>query len=647
MQTVNTRIFTVNPRHLIKRHGNWVLPLLIYVWSGWGLSGLAASALKTLPGPAWEGPNSLAMTPDGRSLLVACAKSRRVLALDPVDLRVIKSIPMPGAPSGIAFSADGQTLYVTCAGVSSCVAVVNFVKGTVTGRIPAGHTALAPVLANFGKTLYVCNRFNNSVSVIDLVTGKESGRIAVDREPVSAALTPDGKMLLVANYLHGGRADIEPVAAWVTVIDTVREKVLRQLELPNGAGLLHEVRVSPEGRYACVTHVLSRFQLPTSQIERAWINSNALTLIDLSRMEVLNTVLLDNAENGAANPWACGWSTDGKWLFITHAGTHEVSLIDFAGLCSKLLALPTNLDSQRAADFALGSRTRSEVPNDLGFLSGLRDRIRLEGKGPRAALVQSSRLIIASYFSDTIEVLDLDHSVRGVVQQAQLGADKPMDVLHRGEFLFNDASICYQGWQSCASCHGEDARVDALNWDLLNDGLGNPKNTKSLLLAHRTPPTMSLGIRETSEVAVRAGIRSVLFTVQPDETANAIDQWLKSLKPIPSPFLVDNQLSPAARRGEVLFFSPQTRCAGCHPRGLYTNLKQYDVGTQGASDATGALFDTPTLIELWRTAPYLHDGSASTVREVLTDHNRLDLHGRTSHLTQTEVDDLAAFLMSL
>ena len=43
-----------------------------------------------------------------------------------------------------------------------------------------------------------------------------------------------------------------------------------------------------------------------------------------------------------------------------------------------------------------------------------------------------------------------------------------------------------------------------LNWDLLNDGVGNPKNTRSLLLAHKTPPAMFLGVRANAEAAVRA-----------------------------------------------------------------------------------------------------------------------------------------------
>jgi cytochrome c peroxidase len=58
-------------------------------------------------------------------------------------------------------------------------------------------------------------------------------------------------------------------------------------------------------------------------------------------------------------------------------------------------------------------------------------------------------------------------------------------------------------------------------------------------------------------------------------------------------------------------------------------------------------FDTPTLVELWRTAPYLHDGSATTMREVLTTRNPGDQHGKTSALSAQELDDLCAYLLSL
>lgn len=158
---------------------------------------------------------------------------------------------------------------------------------------------------------------------------------------------------------------------------------------------------------------------------------------------------------------------------------------------------------------------------------------------------------------------------------------------------------------------------------------------------------MSLGIRDTAETAVRSGIRGILFTQQPPEVAAALDAYLKSLKPIPSPNLVNGRLSAAALRGRELFHNPAVGCSSCHSTGLFTDLKSYDVGTAGRFDAGEEQFDTPTLIEVWRTAPYLHDGSAASMRDVLTTKNAKDKHGKTSHLTPKQIEDLAEYILSL
>ena len=60
-----------------------------------------------------------------------------------------------------------------------------------------------------------------------------------------------------------------------------------------------------------------------------------------------------------------------------------------------------------------------------------------------------------------------------------------------------------------------------------------------------------------------------------------------------------------------------------------------------------AQVDAPTLVECWRTAPYLHDGSAATTREVLTTANPNDKHGKTSQLTADQLNDLVEYLLSL
>jgi cytochrome c peroxidase len=210
--------------------------------------------------------------------------------------------------------------------------------------------------------------------------------------------------------------------------------------------------------------------------------------------------------------------------------------------------------------------------------------------------------------------------------------------------FFHDADMCFQKWQSCSSCHPGEARSDSLNWDLLNDGMGNPKNSKNLMMAHKTPPAMISGIRPRAEVAVRAGIKYIQFAVRPEEDAVALDEYLKSLEPVPSPYLEKGELSKAAKRGQKLF--DEAGCQYCHPAPLYTDMKMHQVHT-GAGLDEGREWDTPTLIETWRTAPLLHDGRSATMKEVLTKHNPDDAHGHTAKMTEEEIEDLAEYVLSL
>ena len=593
---------------------------------------------------AYLSPTAMAAT--NKTLFVACATASRVLSFDLAAGKVSGFITVPDVPTGLALSTDEQRLYVTCAAPESKICVIDTVQRKIIKTFPAGHTAMAPVISPDGKTLYVCNRFNNDVSVLDVVTGKEQCRIPVRREPVAAAITPDGMYLLVANHLPTGRADVDYVAAEVSVIDTSSKRVIKELQLPNGSTSLNGLAISPDGRYAAVTHIVGRFNRLTTRVTDGWMNVNALTLIDLTKMKVHGTMLLDDYSQGAANPWGAAWSADGSKLVVTHAGEQEVSVIDFPNLLKQMPVLPTDYNPAKVADVYAKTRSQSQLPDDLPFFPGSRARVRLPGGdlGPRAVVITGNRAYVANYFSDTLTEIDLNKA-HPQGESIALGPRHEMNEVRQGEFYFNDAGLCYEKWQSCASCHPDDGRPDGLNWDLLNDGIGNPKNTKSLLLVNQTPPAMYLGVRGNAESAVRAGLLHILFTQQPNSVAVAINDYLKSLKPVPSPYLVDGKLSAAAQQGEKVF--QQAGCADCHVPGLFTDLQPHNVGTNREFDRPTDKFYTPTLVEVWRTAPYLHDGSAATMRDVLTTRNAKGQHGNVEGLTDQELDNLCEYVLSL
>jgi cytochrome c peroxidase len=115
------------------------------------------------------------------------------------------------------------------------------------------------------------------------------------------------------------------------------------------------------------------------------------------------------------------------------------------------------------------------------------------------------------------------------------------------------------------------------------------------------------------------------------------------------------KLTAAAERGKQLFFSAEVGCAKCHSGPYYTdsrlqkpfNLHDVGTGRDDPSERMGTKYDTPTLLGIYRMGPYLHDGKAKTLRDVLTTCNAEDKHGRTSHLKDAQIDDLVAFLKSL
>jgi YVTN family beta-propeller protein len=491
---------------------------------------------------------------------------------------------------------------------------------------------MSPAVSPDGKRLYVCNRFAGDVSVIDLAAGKEVARVPAVREPIAAAVTPDGRAVLVANHLPNTRTDgayrgdVTPI---VTVIDTATHETAA-IQLPHGAHSLQGMCISPDGRHALVTHLLANFEMMPFRVDMGWINTNVLSIIDTGQRKVLSTIGMDRNDLGAGNPHGVTFTADGESVCVSLAGTHALCVIPSAELLGEF--------AHRTMQPMMGV-----WPIYLSLGESLWRRIQLPGKGPRGLAVAGSKVYLAEYFSDTVAVVDLQ--AEGGADSIPLGPPPQLTPGRLGQLLFHDATICYQQWQSCASCH-PDGRADALNWDLMNDSTGNPKNTKSMLLAYRTPPAMAEGVRESAEAAVRAGISHILFADRPEEEAAAMDAYLKSLHPVPSPYLVDGRLSRAAERGRELYHSKRVACDRCHPAPLYTDLRSHNVGTRRPHEYTEK-FDTPTLVEVWRTAPYLHDGRFTTVQELLTEGEHGLRRGRGSQLTEQEMDDLAEFVLSL
>ncbi len=600
------------------------------------------------------GPVVAVPSRDGAWLFVANAEGRQIVVVSTAERKVVATMEMPAEPTALALSADGQRLYVACAAPKSTVCIVDTAARKIVGSIPAGHTAAGLALSPDGKRMYVCNRFNNDVSVIDMAAAREIARVPVLREPVGAAVAPDGRAIFVINHLPLARADTGDIAAVVSVIDAAaaeqagpnKTAAVTPIPLPNGSSGARGLCLSPDGKLLFVAHILARYQMPTTQLDRGWMNTNALSIIDVQAKKYLNTVLLDDIDRGAANPWGVGVTSDGRTICIAHEGTQELSIINAAGMFEKLQKIA---DGSKTAQPAAGnygspgSTTSADVPNDLSFLVGLRRRVHLPGIGPKGVAVIGSTAFVTEFFTDTLATVDLQSDAVG---QIALGPKPQLSPARRGQMLFQNADLCFQHWQSCESCH-PDGRADSLNWDLMNDGIGNPKNTRSMFRGAPGGPVMALGVRENTESAVRAGIAHIQFAVRPEEEAQAIDAYLKSIRPVPSPYLIEGKLSPAAERGKQVFFDRRAGCASCHAEPGYADGKMHDVGSAGPNDRPGSKFTTPSLLETWRTAPYLHDGRHLTIKELIVQGKHVAGKGEFDKLSEQEINDLVEFVLSL
>lgn len=602
------------------------------------LMGLACQGMAK----TYFSPEYIALAPDGKTIYVTAATSKQMLKIDSATDQVAETWSLKANPSGIAVAVDGS-IYVTGGAEEGKLFKIN-AAGKTKDSVAVGHTPMAPVVSADGKTVYVLNRFNNNVMVLDADKMKVVETIPVVREPHAAVLAGGGKLLFVANHLPCVKATDDVVAATVSVIDTATRKVLKNMMLPNGSTGVRGTTASPDGKFVYVTHTFGRYQLPTTQLERGWMNTAGLSVFNGETGDYINTVLLDDVDLGAANPWGVTVSPDGKTLVVAHAGTREISVIDRE-------ALHVRLDKAAKGEKVTEvTKSATDVPNDLSFLVTIRRRVKLEGDGPRGIIICGSRVYVACYFAERIVQVNLADSV---LKPSPIVLSKDFDLtkdrVRRGEMLFNDGAMCFQQWQSCASCH-PDARVDALNWDLINDGIGNPKQTKNMLFSNLTPPTMVTGIREGMAMCNRKGLTHIQFVVRPDEDAVCIDEYVISLRPVPSPYLVNGSLSKSAKRGEKIF--KKAGCVDCHPATkkapdgypLFTDLQKHQL--LGIGNEEGRAFDTTSLTEMWRTAPYLYDGRALTMEEVLTTCNPKDVHGATKGLSKEEVKDLAEYILS-
>jgi len=335
----------------------------------------------------------------------------------------------------------------------------------------------------------------------------------------------------------------------------------------------------------------------------------------------------------------------------------------------------------------------------------------------RRILTATSLLLAGSLFMDTVSAEDHDGKntagARAYTLTMPLGLDidqlsipdsNPItkEKIDLGRLLYFDERLSKDDTVSCATCHhpsqgfsdglktsrGVDGQTGARNaptvintafnyfqfWDgrspsLEDQAKGPIENPIEMATTHEAV-VEKLGQIEGYKPHFSAAFGSDKVDI--DRVAMAIASYERTVLSGNSAWdryvygKQDDALSPAAKRGLELF-EGDALCTRCHvgfnlTDGLFHNLgvgmgaDQPDLGRFNVTkeEADKGAFKTPTLRDITRTGPYMHDGSVKTLEEVVELYARggepnewLDPKMETVKLSDQDKKDLVAFLRSL
>ena len=576
-------------------------------------------------------------------------------ALDAATMARRYEVPVGARPAAVAVGADGR-VWVTSS-EEDRVTVLAGADGRALARIALPPGAEPQGILVVDDRVYVACAGVDAVLELAADDGRELRRVSVP-DPRHLAWDPRRNRLVVPRFLMRGNGDTT-----VALIDRKSLAVLAQV----GAVPSTTPDSGSDGRGS--PNYLAAPAL-SPDLAQAWIPGKK-----------------DNLARGPRR--------DGKPLTFDHA-------VRSLGLCLDLEQ--RREDAAQRLDFDNSDFTTAAVFSPLGNLVffaslgshsiwvtdayGDHDRFSIDAGGEAPiglAMAPDGRTLWVHHLvSRSVAAIDISGLVSGdgLVGSIRTGATTAKEVLDpavlAGKRLFHDSTdpaLSQEGYMSCASCHwdgGQDGRV----WDLSQFGEGLRNSIDLRGKPGQGPRHWTGNFDEVQDFnnqlrALNSGtglLHEALLAVhgraveRPNGEPKAglsepLDQlaaYVESLTRSPgNPAQTGKGLSAAAQRGRTHFIALD--CMGCHRGPAFTDSApgvRHDVGTQTAAsgqrlgrDLDG--LDTPTLLGLARSAPYLHDGSAATLDEVLTTRNQAQRHGRTARLSASERADLVAFLREL
>ena len=146
-----------------------------------------------------EVPKFVAVSPDGKWVLVTNWCSFNVTVINALNNEVVKTIELGRYPRGIVVTKDSTRAYLTVMGAAK-LAVLDLTTLTVKFWKSAATTPRHLLLSPDEQTLYVTHNLSSVVTAHDAATGRVKKRLRTGIEPRSMAMSPDGRALYVVNY---------------------------------------------------------------------------------------------------------------------------------------------------------------------------------------------------------------------------------------------------------------------------------------------------------------------------------------------------------------------------------------------------------------------------------------------------------------
>ncbi len=547
--------------------------------------------------------NLLALTKDNRTLVAANTFNNSISIISLPSAKLSAEIPVGNDPRSVVLTADGLRA-VTANRADGTLSVVDLATQQVKTIQLDGVYPYGVVLGD-DDTAYVSLEGSNAIDVVDLKSSTVLQTIPVPTAPAGLALL--GDFLYVTHFWSGQISlvylpDARVVQTSSTGLDTSISQGI-EIDVTRGLAYLPQTRSNAQNTAltydSVVFPVVNRVDLRNLAVQRS------------------NRIALDSADRPVNMPFAIALDRFRQWIYVANAGSNDVSVIDLS-------------TGAMRGHIAVGSSPRGILlnrDNSLLFVNNA-----LEGS---LTIIETRNLTVM----DKLPISDFKLSVDTIVA-AQLfyGAVDPR--------------MSFGNWLSCANCHF-DGMSDGRVWQGMSDG---PRNTPVLYNLLETPPYNwsgnwdELADAETKIRHLQGG--TGLITDQPLSPAlgspNAgfsldLDSLTAYIATFSGPPTSPVQDAAAIKQGADIF--AQQDCASCHAGAAGTDLKAHDVGT-GTSphEKAGMSFDTPTLRWLWSSAPYFHDGSAATLRDVFTMSGAHQLIGKVS---LDDIDALTAYLLAL